>query len=184
MDLFVWYSSKLSDEIPQYVYEVMLSVFCVATVLIFTFYGIKKGWRKVLMALLYEYSFFLYCSTLIFREVQQDRELELTPFWSYGAIRNGAYAILPETVMNVIVFIPFGLLIGLVLKGANWRDVLTTGVAMSVSIELLQLLFKKGCCETDDVIHNTVGCMIGYGACMLVRYMVNKVKTTKCTALR
>jgi len=110
--------------------------------------------------------------------------VELTPFWSYEAIRNGAYAMLPETVMNMIVFIPIGLMVALAFKQVVWKTVLMVGVGLSVSIELLQLLSKKGCCETDDVIHNTIGCAIGYGLYRLAEFMVTKVKTAKCIAQR
>ena len=37
------------------------------------------------------------------------------------------------------------------------------GAGISVMIELLQLIFKRGLCEVDDVIHNVLGCMVGYG---------------------
>lgn len=48
-----------------------------------------------------------------------------------------------------------------------WLRVLVFGAGISVMIELLQLIFKRGLCETDDVIHNVVGCMIGYGESLL-----------------
>lgn len=183
-DLLVWYSNSQSDDIPLYVYEALLSVFCIAVVFILTNYGVKNGWRKVVMTLLYEYSFLLYCPTIIFREAQQHRGIELTPFWSYGAIREGSYVILPETIMNVIVFIPVGLMMGLAYREANWKRVLVVGASLSFSIELLQLLFKKGCFEIDDILHNTLGCIIGYGIFKLVRYVVNKIRVGKCTAQR
>lgn len=40
---------------------------------------------------------------------------------------------------------------------------------MSLIIELLQLVMLKGCAEMDDIIHNTIGCMIGYGILYLLR---------------
>lgn len=30
-------------------------------------------------------------------------------------------------------------------------------------IEMLQFVFKKGYAEFDDVFHNALGCLIGYG---------------------
>ena len=44
----------------------------------------------------------------------------------------------------------------------TFKRVLFLGGGLSVFIELLQLIFKKGFCETDDVIHNVLGCLIGY----------------------
>ena len=45
---------------------------------------------------------------------------------------------------------------------------LLVGLCLSVSIEALQFVFKFGFSELDDVIHNTLGCMIGYGVYALV----------------
>lgn len=39
-------------------------------------------------------------------------------------------------------------------------------MGISVSIEVIQLVTKRGFAETDDVMHNTVGCIVGY---MLVK---------------
>ena len=183
-DLFTVYFHELTDGIPMYVYEALLSLFCLAGVLILTFYGVKKGWRKLILTLLMEYSFLLYCSTVIFRQAKIERGIELQPFWSYEAILDGVDTMIPETVMNVVVFIPIGLMMGLVFKGANWWKILMAGAGMSVSIELLQLLFKKGCCETDDVIHNTMGCAMGFGLYRLAGFIATKIKTAKCIAQR
>ena len=37
------------------------------------------------------------------------------------------------------------------------------GICLSVGIETLQFVFRKGFSEFDDVMHNTLGCLIGYG---------------------
>lgn len=173
-DLFVAYFHGLIDGIPLYVYEALLFVFCLTGVFVFTFNGITKGWKRVVKVLLLEYLILFFCSTVIFRIPKQERGFELTPFWSYSAISNGVETMIPETVMNVVVFIPVGLMVGLAFIGANWRKIIIAGIGMSLLIELLQLLFKKGCCETDDVIHNTIGCVIGYGIYSIARYLINR----------
>ena len=43
------------------------------------------------------------------------------------------------------------------------------GGCLSVVIEFMQLYFKRGSCEVDDIIHNTLGCVIGY---FIVRFVV------------
>ena len=173
-DLFVAYFHELIDGIPLYVYEALLFVFCLTGVLVFTFNGISKGWKRVVKVLLFEYLILFFCSTVLFRIPKSVRGYELTPFWSYTAISNGVERMIPETVMNVVVFIPVGLMMGLAFIGANWRKIVMAGVGMSLSIELMQLLFRKGCCETDDVIHNTIGCVIGYGIYIMARYLKNR----------
>ena len=63
--------------------------------------------------------------------------------------------------MNVFLYIPFGYL----LPYSSKRTFLQTfliGLCLSLTTETLQYIFALGLCETDDVIHNTLGCIIGY----------------------
>ena len=46
--------------------------------------------------------------------------------------------------------------------------VMAVGAGISVMIELLQLIFKRGLCEVDDVIHNVLGTLIGYGIAKII----------------
>jgi glycopeptide antibiotics resistance protein len=65
-------------------------------------------------------------------------------------------------MMNVMVFIPVGLLLGIAFKQVTWWKALLIGSSISISIESLQFWFMKGFSEVDDVMHNTVGCIMGY----------------------
>ena len=78
--------------------------------------------------------------------------------------------------MNVIVFIPVGMILGSLLKvkgswsrngswfmvNDSWLIVLLIGCSISVTIEALQFCFMRGFSEVDDVMHNTVGCIVGF----------------------
>ncbi len=88
------------------------------------------------------------------------REINLHLFWSYGRFRQAD--IRWQIYMNVFLFIPFGFLLPMSLTG-NFRQTLLTGLGLSVLIELAQLCFGIGLCELDDVFHNTLGTVIGYG---------------------
>lgn len=94
------------------------------------------------------------------------------PFWSYKAIQDGSVELLSENFMNVIVFIPVGLLLGVAFKQMTWWKALLIGCCISVTIEALQFWFMKGFSELDDVIHNTVGCLAGYILVHGLRLMV------------
>ena len=71
-----------------------------------------------------------------------------------------------EIILNVVLFVPLGFFWGIQSskwpKTWQWLSALILGVCLSATIELLQYSFKKGCVEVDDVIHNTLGCMIGF----------------------
>ena len=166
------YGVSLYRDIPMAVYEGLLSVFCLGVVFIIACYGWKRSWRKVVGLLLAEYVFVIYCSTVIFRTPADGNGHNFMPFWSYEAIENGRSELIAENVMNVIVFIPVGMILGsLFLDGpsgkaerrvkGSWLIALLVGMGISVSIEGMQYMFHRGFAEVDDVMHNTIGCILG-----------------------
>jgi glycopeptide antibiotics resistance protein len=44
----------------------------------------------------------------------------------------------------------------------TWWKALLIGGSISVTIESLQFFFMRGFSELDDVMHNTLGCILGY----------------------
>ena len=82
--------------------------------------------------------------------------------------------------MNVLMFFPLGLLIGCVFKNISWKKVLIASLCLSVLIEFLQFLLKRGFAELDDVMHNTLGAVIGFGlyvsVATLVKFMTDRKK--------
>ena len=76
-----------------------------------------------------------------------------------------------QILANVIMFIPIGILTGLLWK---WEG-LIFAAGLSVVIEVLQLVTDRGLCEFDDVLHNVIGAAIGIGIVMLIR----RILTTK-----
>ena len=125
--------------------------------------------RYSVALLLIEYIFLIFCSTVFFRTTSELRKYDIHPFWSYKAIQDGREELLAENIMNVVVFIPVGLLLGIAFKQMTWWKALLIGCGISVTIESLQFLFKRGFSELDDVMHNTLGCLIGYGIYLIGR---------------
>ena len=81
----------------------------------------------------------------------------LLPFHSYVEILKGNRQFLLENIGNVILFIPFGV----ALQWSGVRDVKKAGLLASLLIEVLQFTFALGTFECDDLIHNTLGAVIG-----------------------
>ncbi len=157
------YIESLYDDIPMAVYEGLLSVLCLGTAAIIACYGLKRGWRKIVWLILVGYVFVIYCSTVIFRTAADGNGHEFTPFWSYEAIENGRSELLVENIMNVVVFVPVGMIIGSLLRvKGSWLIAMMVGMGISLSIEAMQYFFHRGFAETDDVMHNTIGCILGY----------------------
>ena len=169
-ELFCQYLIDLYQSVPQEVYEGLLSVFCLGAVVIIAFKGFWKGWRYVAGLLLTEYIALLYCSMVICRPYSEEAGHDFTPFWSYAAIQEGRIELIPENVMNAVVFVPVGILLGSLLRvKGSWLIALAVGMGISISIETKQYFFHRGFAETDDVMHNTIGCLIGYGIISLIR---------------
>lgn len=160
---FVNYFVDIDKNVPFSVYEGIAIVFCLGTVIILALYGVKKGLRYSSRLLLVEYLFLLLCTTVIFRKVNEKLGYEVHPFWSYG--RDDLIA---ENVMNVVAFVPVGLLLGCAFKGMTWWKVMMIGICVSGTIETMQFIYKRGFAEVDDVMHNTLGCVLGYGIYMMV----------------
>lgn len=160
----IWYSICISYmELPIWVQEGLLVALCIGGVALLSFYGVKKGIKLTLRLLLFEYVVLIFCSTFFFRPTMKERIYDFHPFWSYVAIQEGRKHLLKENIMNVVMFVPIGLLLECGIRVMTWREVLLIGAGVSLIIEILQLVFMRGFSEFDDVIHNTLGCMIGLG---------------------
>ena len=81
----------------------------------------------------------------------------LLPFHSYVEILKGEWRPLLENIGNIALFIP----LGVALKCSGVRDVKKAGFLASLLIEVLQFTFALGTFECDDLIHNTLGAVIG-----------------------
>lgn len=166
---FRQYIISLYQDIPQEVYEGLLSVFCMGLVVFIAWKGFKTGLRYTATLLLVKYIFLLFCSTIIFRPTGETRQYDFHPFWSYGRPE-----LLVENIMNVIIFIPVGMILGSLLRvKGSWLVALLIGCSISITVEALQLWFMKGFSEVDDVMHNTVGCLMGWLMVKGSRFMVN-----------
>jgi len=107
----------------------------------------------VICGLLTAYVVFILMETVIGRTVGK-RNAIFIPFWSYG---KSDYV--SEILLNYILFIPFGFL--MYLHTGRTNAPIITGFASSSLIELTQLIFCIGLFEFDDIIGNTIGCIIG-----------------------
>ena len=118
--------------------------------------------------------------TLIGRKVQGEAICNLVPFSSWRLLLtvpfygHGEY-ILKQIVVNMLMMIPIGICFGL-FQSSTLLKCLVFGLVFSISIEFLQYCTRTGLCESDDVIHNTLGCLIGYGfGRMAVRLTKKKI---------
>ncbi len=79
-------------------------------------------------------------------------------------------------VGNIAAFIPFGIFLVLLSKnkGMSIIGVLALSLSLSLCLECLQVLSSLGIFDVDDLILNTFGGLLGYGAIKFYRkFIVN-----------
>ena len=70
--------------------------------------------------------------------------------------------LLQENILNMLMLFPAGFLLPLVFaRKIKWYRGLLFGIVFSSGLELLQLFLCRGLFEFDEIIHNSLGCMIG-----------------------
>lgn len=96
-----------------------------------------------------------------------DGAVFLLPFHQLlSVLRGGNPEILRSAWMNVLLFVPLGMLLPEPYP-ADWplsRRLLVTGITslvLSTGIELMQWCWTLGTAETDDVLANTLGALLG-----------------------
>ena len=68
------------------------------------------------------------------------------------------YELFLENILNVIMLLPLGIFLPLVYgKKIDWE----VGFCISLSIELMRLVLCRGMFDVDDIIHNSLGFLIG-----------------------
>lgn len=151
--------------IPMEYIIISFTVLCIVLAIGFIAYRGQRMKKFVMGALAIEYYFLVLCSTVICRTVTVSKRVELMPFYNYADIWNGVdlKRTVMEILLNVALFVPIGFLLGGMVKKGFVKACLI-GCVLSILIELLQFATGRGLCETNDVIHNTVGCMVGYAA--------------------
>lgn len=154
--VFEWYFIHLLDSYPTFVMYVVAAYTLAALA-----WGMVKGWRQAWRLLALGYGVLLLYVTVFSRPSNCEMAYNLCPFSSYVQIGNGDGYLLPQAIMNVVVFVPVGFLVRVVFKEWSMGEIVACGAMFSVVIETLQLVLLKGTAELDDVIHNTLGCFIG-----------------------
>ena len=141
---------------------------------------LKKITKKHSPGLLFAYCFLVYATTVLARTTRELAELNLTPL---RVLQHEGWAwqkeYLQQVTANILMFVPIGFLFMRMGKGIrrNWAKILNVvlslavGFLFSVFVEASQYYLRRGLCETDDVIHNTIGVVVG----MIVHVVLSKV---------
>lgn len=124
--------------------------------------------------------------TLLFRAVRPDYKAEWELLWSYreslafpdglmsllrGTVEVVRPALLEEIILNILLYIPLGYLLPFVFGKLKPWQVVAIAFGCSALTEVIQLVGKIGWFEFDDMLNNTMGCVIGL---LMYRYIVDR----------
>ena len=142
--------------------------------IVFLLFRVKTSYsifvRHASLCLLIGYIFLMFCTTIFFREETFEKRYNLYPLLSYKMLYD---KLLAELIMNIMMFVPIGFFTGGALKKKHIWDALGFGLGLSVFIELTQLITTRGVLNVDDIIHNVLGCAIGF-LCFVICYKIIK----------
>lgn len=138
--------------------------------------GIMRLRSCLALSMLIFYLGFVFTLTIFERTVTPNKNMELTLFWSYKLIANGNKNMFMEVFWNVVLFIPYGFLASISSKSKAKWTVFLSGSLLSVAIELTQLFTHRGLFEFDDIIHNTLGTVIGIVLCLMAAKFLVRIE--------
>ena len=111
--------------------------------------------------------------TVMGRDSGTGAQWSMIPLHSYREVLNGGNPeILRSNLMNVVLFIPGGLLWNVLSRRKSVIATLLIFGLFSLSIEVWQYFFQLGNAECDDVIHNALGSVAGSYMASINRYVL------------
>ncbi len=129
--------------------------------------GRSSRW-PLAVKLAWVYGVFILMITLLSRESGSGGRAELVPFWSwYRVLILHRSSLLWQILLNILLFAPLGTL--LALGGRRKRRIVLAGALLSAAVETAQLVFRLGLFEWDDMIHNTLGALLGAVVALWIR---------------
>lgn len=116
---------------------------------------------------------FIFVMTLYGRTVKTGRGIRLLPFASYiEALQPENIELLLQVIMNVVMFVPLGILLPLNFKYfEKGKSVILTTLVISVVIESVQGVLQIGMFEVDDILGNVFGAGIGFVCYQALRWL-------------
>ena len=137
------------------------------------------NWKKLIVIVgLLGYLIVVFLATLFTSRYASLKNINLQLFSSYlYAWNNFDFSLWLNIILNVLMFIPLGFLLPLInQRFKKWWLTYLTGLLLTITIEITQYISKRGILETDDIINNLLGCMIGYGLWAVINAIYLKVK--------
>lgn len=106
--------------------------------------------------------------TIPFTEMGHMRNINLEPFQAPSRI-NGQIDY-SEMIMNIVIFIPYGIYAGMLLKKWHLIQKIQLFFVTSLFFEMTQYILAVGASDITDIINNTQGGIVG----LIIFWLLNK----------
>ena len=156
---------------PTMTIGVSVLVCCIVLLLFMAKNNYSLFVRQASFCLLIGYVFLVICTTILFREETFEKRYNIYPLLSYTMLYNKLIA---QIIMNTFMFIPIGFFAGGALKKKHVWIIFEFGFTLSLFIELTQLITTRGVFNVDDIIHNVLGCVIGFSLFVLCYKLIKR----------
>lgn len=141
-----------------------------------------RGWKTFNLIVFISICIGIVYATILSRTPGDGREVCLIPFYTFYKARENA-ELYRSMLMNLFLFLPFGLTLPNVLGGRHpirWSALIV--VLLSTVIELIQFIFALGSVEVDDILCNVTGGLIGVVTYLMsekIRGNFKRIKKTR-----
>ena len=157
----------------------IIAIFLVAQIGVIKQWSVSNVVRWEMVALFAVYIITLLVITIVAREAREEQPVYMIPFGDLYFIIKNRYPwyvdnIILLNALNAALFIPYGFLAREVMRGKMLIPLLSS-IAVSLVIEILQLITKKGVFDINDIMYNTIGALIGCGLYALYKIILRRL---------
>lgn len=163
---------------------VVVTLFLIGYFLVYK--KLMKGTKKLKVSKLVLWSVFLIYMIVVLGATIGDRvsgyeSVNLHLFSSYKDVYNNfSLGEWRNIILNLLMFVPIGFIMPLIFKKCEcWYITYLVGFGITLFIEMLQFISKRGIFEFDDIINNTLGCAIGYGIVIIFISLFKRKKVNQ-----
>ena len=181
--LFKNYFQSLESIVPTS-YFIFLFVLSIILYIIQNVNNRKEISKRIGLVGAVVYSLYLLGALALFRPGDVNSTPKLIPLYSYYELfEKGISTLFPQIIINILIFTPLGLFFRMTCPQMLFVKVCSWGMSISILLELLQLKYKKGLFEVDDILHNTLGFVIGILIYSAIAFVKKKQESLRQNSL-
>lgn len=150
----------MCSSMPQWLFLLLFLALFISAWVIFTRKDcIRIKVKRIWGVMFAEYLVVLLCFTVFFRKESENHVIRYELFNGYF-VNN--MLLFKDALMNIAIFIPVGFCSSVFLKHPKWVKILLISGILSCSIEFSQYILSRGYCDTNDIMNNCIGGLLGW----------------------